>query len=256
VQWSVVALLLGACGTQPNSVREDEFAGALAEAICTNIGPCCEKSQIGHVGPSCADQVRRIWSPDLQRARKAHLVYDARAAARCVAESREQVVACQTFKEFVDEPTPSCADVYRGGKVALGDECASPWDCAESSAGRVSCHYSLREERLFCAIRETVGIGEKPEARSETHTYSECESSLIQDSDGYCRERPKLGEPCTGFNDPCEFGAVCDGLNTEKCVVPLPTGSACDDSLQCEGFWCNEGRCTEPIGGIGMYCEP
>jgi hypothetical protein len=257
---ALVAVALGACASEAEeSVPEDEFVAKMAEAICSHVGPCCEEARLGHVvAPSCDSEQRDIWRASIDRGRKAHLEYDARAAARCIAEQREWSAACTRAKDAAGWSTPACDALYRGGKAALGAACESQWDCAATDAGPVECSRHGIEPTYTCAARKTVGTGTTPHAIDEDQVFTECEPDLVQRRDGRCRKRPALGESCEdvslGYGDPCELGSVCDYANTKKCVTPVPIGGACTTDLQCEWLACVRGRCALRIT-YEPYCS-
>ncbi len=115
-----------------------------------------------------------------------------------------------------------------------------PGRCRDLPLLGEACPYRRCAEIGASCINGTcvpVGLAGDPcTGPADCSFYSECAP------DGFCAERPRLGETCT-FE--CELGAWCDD---GRCVGPIEDGAPCVQDAQCSDRFCREGATFD-------YCD-
>jgi hypothetical protein len=230
-----------AAGPYP-TVLESDFRRELSRAQVSQLDRCCER-----IGMTTTFEV----SDGMPlTAAGSGARYDPAAAAACVAE--RSALPCRLAKE----PAPrivACTEVYHGGQLQPGEECALDWDCAQREAEPIACVAMFEAGRVHRVCRPaTEPIVEGDPCAPESAAAFRCEPPLICNDADVC-VMPKLGDPCVvgaQFADTCPTGLVCDRSNTQRCIEPVPVGGRCDAPEECEGLACRDGVCLEPVFGV------
>jgi hypothetical protein len=229
------------------AIAESDFRRALSRSLVTQLDQCCER-----VGMRTTFEVSD-GMPLSAAASGAH--YELAAASACIAE--RSALPCRLAKDPVPQ-IAACEEVYRGGQLQLGAECAADWDCARTDAEPVGCVAVFdagRAQRVCKPLKKPTAEGD-PCAPESAGSYR-CEPPLICNDAERC-VMPGLGEPCVvggQFADTCPSGLVCDRANTQHCIEPVPVGGACDAPENCESLACRDGVCLEPVFGLET-CAP
>jgi hypothetical protein len=193
--------------------------------------------------------------------------YDGVAAATCLkeAESRAtcnelgkmvQLMLSSWYDDFaVEKALPgSCRSAF-SGKVPLGGECDSRFECQKPKDGSDVVCTSTSEGNPTCQRYRPAGEGVAAGASGDAcvascTTLEDChvdakagEQVACLSSDGLgcynyvCEPLPKLGEACQLVGLPCENGGYCDFGTCEK---QLADGEPCSGRDECLSGDCNE----------------
>lgn len=136
-------------------------------------------------------------------------------ALKATGEPCENGSECQTH--YCDDDASSCAEPPPLFVKAVGEPCQFPYEC---------------ERNLYCPLD---GVAEAT-----------------------CTPAPQPGEPCqaSGLKTACTDGSYCapesDG-DTGICVVEVPVGGSCTESMQCGTGICDGGVCVK-YSAIGGPC--
>ncbi|HEY6722480.1 MAG TPA: hypothetical protein VI197_00575, partial [Polyangiaceae bacterium] len=177
----------------------------------------------------------------------------------------EDTLACPgTCAPTLDEGA-ACAD---GGECGTGLVCSEAGVCGPTKALGEPCASSAECQTRYCsASAADRRCAEPPQyfvkALGESCEFPyDCQRGLycpIEDAvAAVCTPAPKIGEPCqvTGLKTACADGSYCaagaDG-NNGTCVVEVPLGGGCGDSIECAAGVCDGGLCVKQ-SGLGGPC--
>jgi len=268
-----VATLLGACDSSDSGppVPKEDFPRLLADALCNNIGPCCEQAGYPHDKAVCHTAAETELRAEMERTRPANVVYDANAARACLDAYTAVVTSCQPENALGD----ACRYIF-AGTVSSGQPCASTEECTPGT----SCQRPADAGALQCGTSPTQVHGTQGQSCRSTCTdgagSTTCSGSggpgqgtpgtascftndgLYCDSMYICAVMPALSQPCTAttpcageafcdsgvcaakrtsgscgqLNDGCAATAYCDTA-TRQCQLRKSTGAACTTSSEC-----------------------
>ncbi len=251
----------------------DELAGAMAKALCANIGGCCSAKQYAYDEAKCTSLMTTFYGsllPDVGST----ATYDPQKGGDCVAEMSAAAKTCGTSSPGADS---ACATMFVGS-TPPGGTCGTMWDCAPVAGGVNECWFEGKDGETgtcvftprgkagdpcgsTCTDRpgdEECGLVGKPDTTQSTqkaacYTNDGLYCSLALGSSTYsCAPIAKLGGACT-TSDGCEGEAFC---NAGKCEKPLPLGSPCSFGARCEGGYCDSKTKTcQPSKALGEPCD-
>ena len=235
VGWIAAAGCGGSTGDGSSSatpVPADQFVSAFVDAVCDNLGPCCQKSGLKYDAAGCKavgmEEFASDFKPDLP-----NTLYDAAAAGKCVAAVKNAATTCSDF-DGIDE---LCSRILKG-TLPEGATCTEDEECAAPANGRADCDYAIDAQNGKCVVQARGKLGE---GCSDTCTESASSISCSGGSGG----ASSSGNATCYTND----GVYCDGT----CTPVIPLGGACEYEGCVTGAFCNQGKCAA-IPGAGSAC--
>lgn len=231
----------GGGGTNATPVAKENFAGELAKALCTNIGPCCQQAGYTHDAAKCTALLEGVYKNMVAGA----VQYDAQKGGECVAYAASIVKNCGA------EPAEGPCDGVVAGTIPEGGKCQTSAECIVPPKGDADCDNGVCVQ----VPRGKAGDGCSGTC-TESGSTTTCggggtsggnalcftNDGLACGADGKCAALAKVGETCTG--DDCVAAAYCD-YSSEKCVTRAAIGGACQDSQQCAaGAHCAADKCA------------
>ncbi|HEY4102331.1 MAG TPA: hypothetical protein VGM44_00505 [Polyangiaceae bacterium] len=238
------------------------MANRLADAVCDNLGPCCQSAGIGFDAETCKQNVIAKLSPEIAEDTGPNVAYDADAAGRCVAAYESGVSSC-TPVEQIDES--ACRAVFMGALPA-GGVCTQDAECANAAAGDAYCdmssgagscvklpggvaHGKLGDACVSsCDANSCVGIS-TPERGADPNAQFNCyqEDGLFCDASYTCQPLLDAGAGCASSDD-CKAGLYCDA---GTCAVSKANGANCQGNQECAGGDCVFSPSTSADGVCG-----
>jgi hypothetical protein len=228
--WAVV--FAGCSSASPSNggpgIRIEDLPAAYADALCNNIGPCCEKEGYAYNAMTCRAKVDFILKSEAASTQRQGLPYDPMGARACVDTVASLAQSCSADNVEATYQA-ACGRVYAGhqpeGAVCTsGHQCASgdcltgparPWHCGGPNG----------------PVRGKLG--------------DNCNATCYPDSkDGTLGCYPDYFGPQTGFVQ-CfvDEEMFCD-LQTSICTAKADVGQACGPSIGCRsGASCENGVC-------------
>ena len=249
----------------------EDFAKALADAVCGNVGPCCGNAGYPFDSNACHAKSREQIGTFVRESNVEGTVYDADAAGQCAAEYASVARACGDTQS-VDA---TCRKVFRGTRMA-GESCSSNVQCESGECGlengQAKCDgKSDRVHRMkgescegTCTVNDDKSEycrGPIPPGGGDPFERRGCYTNdgLICGPDFICHTAPAFGEACfVGFpcagdsfceagtcarkratgscgeaSDACDSSAFCD-LTSRECRAKKSDGEACSSSGECK----------------------
>jgi hypothetical protein len=263
----VIATVLsfGACGSESQEgglpVPIDDLAGALADATCNNIGPCCQEAGIPHDRAECHAHAEAQFGGEIAEARSSpNVTYHADAARACVdaytfvvkgcRDKNEVGAACKAIFVGTLQPGAACtmsSECVDGAGCEPGDDgvtmqCkASPFELRGKMGEACMATCSIQSDSLSC-----FGAGGGPGGTVDGGTGQALPSCYTNDglycnAMSTCTAAPAIGEACTSIAA-CAGDTFCDG---GVCIAKRTTGSCgqrldgCANSSHCDAnFQC------------------
>jgi hypothetical protein len=256
-------LSAGGCGSNlapdPTIVPLASWASEVAAVQCAAIFRCCDSAEIQYWGyadeADCRRKVADQESDVAQTVRQGLIVYDSKAARRCLDEF-DALSCAVAFGHADPRIAPSCADVTRGaGKLGAPCEdldlaCESA-NCLPSSGlcGPQRACPAACDAGQYCAEAAGGCTAAKPDGAACSLSL-ECTSPSICYA-GACGPKQSDGTVCLA-DDNCLSGACVHALDgSGACGAPYPDGSACySDSA------CTSGTCAKRTATGGATCGP
>ncbi len=255
-------LSAGGCGSNlapdPTIVPLGSWASELAAVQCADIFGCCDGAEQQYWGyadeADCRRKVAEQQSGLAQTVRQGLIVYDGKAARRCLDEI-DALSCAVTFGHGDPRIAPSCAVVTRGAGQ-LGAPCED-LDLACESANCLPSSGTCGPPR---ACPATCGAGQYCDeaaggCTAATPEGGPCWSSLQCSPSvcyaGSCSPRQPDGTVCLADDD-CLSGSCVRALDGYgACGAPQPDGTACySDSA------CTSGTCARRSASGGATCGP
>ena len=254
-----MVLLGAACDSSDNGppVPIDDFARALADAHCNNIGPCCEQAGFPHDPVQCHTAAEAEMRAEIERSRaNPNLSYDGNAARGCVNAYTAMVQACQDE----DQIGAACRYIFVG-TLQPGQPCTSSSECAPGNTCALGGDGGATRQCTGTTTRERGKLGDGCRSTcTETGNSTSCSTSsgqgsnpgtatcftndgLFCDSTFHCAVQPALGQTCTN-NTPCAGEAFCDN---GTCAAKRTTGPCGQSNNGCAATaYCDTatGQCT------------
>jgi hypothetical protein len=240
-------------GTNAAPVAKEKFAGELAKAVCTNIGPCCQQAGYTHDAVKCTASLEGLY----QNMVAGNVLYDAQKGGNCIA------YAAGAMKNCDDDPAPGPCESVATGTVPDGGKCAASAECIGPPGGDAYCNDGVCVQTPRGKLGDGCS-GTCTEAGSSTscsggsggasggNALCYTNDGFVCGSEGKCAPLAPIGEACTEGG--CVATAYCQ-YPSEKCVSRVAVGGACEISNECaEGAYCTAGKCaTTKLDGAG--CE-
>jgi hypothetical protein len=251
---AVAISCFGACGSSDvrPPVPIDDLARLLADALCNNIGPCCEQAGFPHEPGQCHVTAETELRSEIEEFRSPHVAYDADAARACVDAYASVMKSCGNDDAIED----ACGQVFAGTLMA-GQTCANSAECVRrtscqdpDSSGVRRCIASAPtvHGKLGDACRATCteleggfscsGFAGPGGGDAGTPGTASCftNDGLYCDATFTCVATPGLNEPCT-VNTVCAGDAFCDN---GRCAAKRTSGpcaqfdGACAEAAYCD----------------------
>jgi hypothetical protein len=227
----------GACGSSEGgpSVPIEDLPRLIADAVCTNIGPCCTQAGFPHDAAQCHATYERLLQSEFDIERmQPNRAYDAAAARVCVDAYTAVSRACTGAPRSISAP---CGRIFVG-TLPVGQACFGGDECVPGS----TCHPTGTSTQRQCtdwnAVRGKLG-------QSCLFTCTEVE----EDEDGTdCSGGGGAGggggqgssAPVNCFTND---GLYCEHAN--GCAKMLSIGEACSTGAFCAGeAFCDQGICA------------
>jgi len=279
----LVGLLFVGCGSSSNKTDGGSSGSACADyasKLCAEI-QACEPGFFPFFGFADISGCRGVYAASCNDSLVApHSGFTASVAEQC--GGAYSGMDCTTFRGQGGIPV---ACVIRGGTVANGDPCSTPWQCASGrcSLGNLGqcgtcvpavplgqpCSTndllgSACADNLVCAVTATSGTASV--CAAAVSMGGACADPAVCPEDGYCdttthvcTKLPALGESCAADEiylcDPTQTGATCDST-TSTCVAITVASSGEPCGVLADSYASCSGTCdTAPDGGAGT-CTP
>ena len=235
-----VLMALGACDSGGDSgppVPLDDLPRLWAEALCGNIGPCCQEAGYPFDPGQCHATAEAQMRQSLAVYSTLNVTYSASAARSCVDSYAQAARACTN----TDEVNTSCSTVFTG-TLPEGAVCTQSAECTTRSCpsvpdGGVRQCTTGSGTRIHAKLGETCGwtcttngnttscsgTGNSSAPSCYTNEGLYCDAARV------CASVPMLGQACTA-NAPCAGDAFCEG---GVCVAQRTTGSCATTSNAC-----------------------
>ena len=274
-------LYFGACGSHDEPpVLIDDVARAIADALCNNIGPCCEQAGFPHDRAQCHALAEAKYLLKIEYSRyRPNIVYDENAARACVDAYDRSAKSCHDGAEIWS----ACRYVF-AGTLGPGQACASNAECIphanceRADSGGMECKWSPFAQRGGLGDRCTwtclqhgggTSCAGLPGGGSGTSCFTN-DGLYCDDSTAVCASAPGIGQPCNGVVRCAGADAFCDNfvcankratgscgpeldgcvatsfceLSTQQCTARKSTGAACTTNNECRATdGCTEGTC-------------
>ena len=234
------ALAIGACtsGDQGPPVPIEDLSRTLADALCSNIGPCCQEGGFAFDPDQCraAAESELRQSVDLYATLKVN--YDGMAARSCVDSYAQAVRACVDTGQI----NSSCRGVFtatlpEGSACTQSVECVNGGCATVADAGTKQCTVSGSGSNVHGKLGEACGW-----TCTTNGTSTSCSGSggrtgpgcytndgLYCDANHLCAGVPAIGQACTG-SSPCSGEAFCEN---SVCTAKRTSGSCSTNSAAC-----------------------
>jgi hypothetical protein len=262
-----IGLYVQACGSSSGGggpIAIDDLPGAMADAVCGNLGSCCTQAGFSYDSAQCRAAAENAMTAELNAQRSTNAMYDAAAARACVDMYAAAVKACAE-QPSGDDP---CSRLFVG-KLQPGDACSQNAECAPGSrclpvdSGGTQC---VNIASLH-AKRGDGCTGTCTESQADTS----CFAGGSAGSGGQGGAGGAGGQGAGGAggsplaNCYTNDGLYCDAMH--NCAATPELGQPCADYTPCSGeAFCNSGVCTAkgtsgPCGQLGdgctaaAYCE-
>ncbi len=241
----VVALVAVGCsgstsgGSQP--VSEQNYANALAHAICDNIGSCCQKKSYGYSDAKCLTRLLSTASlpPDSK--------FNAQQAGACVDLYASAARSCSISDAVAQKLDATCRAVFTGAKPP-GASCLDSSECAPASGGGAFCNTPGTAVTGVCVAVTHATAGAPCVGSCDQENVPFCynaSGASVPDHGGACFATDGLycsnqgtcvpltapGKDCSVT--PCAAGAYCDTYGTGVCQVYAQLGGDCSQGQQC-----------------------
>jgi hypothetical protein len=275
--------LFVACGSSESGlpIPVDDLARVMADAVCHNIGPCCQQGGFLHDPAQCHAAVLSQATSGIDELKaRPNVAYDGAAARACVDVYTSVVKACSDGGEI----EPICSQIFVGtlqseqtcidnADCAPGLECGSPGGPRQCTPNFSKVHGKLGDEcYMTCTIEDRIvsHCGAGGQGAPGNHSAVSCftNEGLYCDSARVCSTTPAIGQPCTGVI-PCAPDAFCEAdvctakrtsgscgqthngcaattycdFNTFQCRPRKSTGAACTTNNECLATDVCEGTC-------------
>jgi hypothetical protein len=291
------AAWFGACGSAESGppVPIDDFPRLLADAVCNNIGPCCQQAGFPHDQAECHATLENGARGEIEKIRMQPAIgYDPAAARDCVDAYGPVMQACTGQRQI----EAACRRVFFGtlqpGQTCTGSgECIPGATCHLSNGGKQCVDSKELRGKLgqMCSVTCTEfengsgscsgsgGAGGQGGGSPPVSCYTN--DGLYCDSSNACATVPGIGQACmTGIqcgaqafcdngtcvakrtsgscgqrSDGCADTAYCE-WSTQQCYARRPTGAPCATSVQCTiGDGCTGGACRAPTIASAESCR-
>ena len=265
-------VFFGACGDGGESGGDfpiESFAAAFADALCNNIGPCCQQEGFVYDAVTCRAKTAFVLGGEAVQMQKKGIPYDPKGARACV-----EVVASLARSCSSDDTEAAyhaaCGRVYaghqpEGANCTSGFQCASK-DCVRPSGGGPQlCGGSNAPQHgkpgdgcsATCFRNSASGIVNcMPLDFGATISGVQCfgdEWLFCDRATRTCALQPDIGEPCDVAHA-CRSDAFCeDGL----CAAKRTSGSCGPEFNGCaSSAFCSTGtpRECQPRRDRGAAC--
>lgn len=243
----LAALVVPGCAGDPAPISLEEFGALAPEAVCDWAVRCRHAPD----RPTC----ERLLDPkdyDVRRAADSiaagRTELDGAAAARCIAETREQFCLVGALT------APSCFEAFsglvpEGGACTAGRECAGNGACEIDDCPGQCCTGRCGPPRVL--VTGGADFGDVCEQHSDCRAEAYCET------DRRCTRYPDApGERCL-FG--CSRGDLFCDLETLTCVAFAGPGERCDpdgsSAPRCDPAWAVCDGVCRPRPGVGEPCD-
>jgi hypothetical protein len=261
-------------------VPKDQFIGRFVDAVCDNVGPCCQSAGLSYDAAGCKALGNAELEKDLDLDRP-NVKYDAAAGGKCIEAVKN---AAQSCGHIDIDGGPECSG-FLVGTLPEGAACESSVECAGAYA---RCDISGPAAQGVCVVEPRGKAGDPcGDTCTEHGSSSECFGSTSSTgtarcytNDGlYCDQTCKpliaVGQPCEA--EGCVDGAYCTGgscaalpaagepcaqtyvcgadlycdLNT-TCQKRKADGQACQDGSECVAGNCQSGVCGDSLASATL----
>jgi len=233
-------LALGACnsGDSGPPVPIGELPRLLADALCGNIGPCCQEAGFAFDAAQCRAAAEAELRQNVDEYSMLQVSYDAAAARACVDAYARYAQACVDTSEVLS----GCGLVFTG-TLTDGAVCTQSAECISRSCPSVpdggvrQCTTSSSGSRIHGKLGEACGWtcttnGSSTSCSGSGNTSGPgcyTNEGLYCDAAHVCATVPMLGQACTS-GAACAGEAFCEG---NVCVAKRTSGSCATSSTAC-----------------------
>ena len=277
------AVALGACSQADGgpTLAIDDLPRAVADALCNNIGPCCEQAGFPHDAAQCVIESEKALQLSLSAMRRREFFYDGVAAQACVDAYARAGRTCGDASEV----QRACRRVFTGA-LQLGQSCADTSECSPGdycqrtsgassglcvsetllrgklgdACGETCTHYDEQEftsctglsssvttqcytnDRLFCSDAHVCAP--VPAVDQPCTAVSTCAGDTFCDPTANTCAAKRTSGPCGDFNEACAAAASCN-FGTRECELRKAHGAACTGAFdECVTTdFCIQGTC-------------
>jgi len=260
-----MTVFLGACDSSSDGppIPIDDFASLLADAVCNNIGPCCQRAGFPHAPAACHARAESSLQSEVAKRRGANVAYDGNAARACVDTYTAVARTCADDRDIGSV----CRRVFSGtlaaGAMCMltpecvpGASCEPPLDGGAGQCSRTRFEHNKRGDHCFATCTEDLksgllycsGVTGDP-GEGACHTTD----GLYCDVANLCAAIPTLNQLCVG-DAPCAEEAFCEN---NVCVAKRTSGSCGPFSDGCAATaYCEFGTgLCQPRKATGEACS-
>lgn len=241
--WGFVAGGCSGSTSGGSSVSEQDYANALAHAVCDNVGGCCQKKNYAYSDTQCLARLLAFAGlpPDSN--------FNAQQAGACVDLYASAARSCTLSDAAAQKLDAVCRAVFTGTK-APGAACQNASECAPPSGGGAFCDFPGTAVTGVCVAvtRAKAGGSCVGTCDQEDGIVTSCYNASgapIPDHGGACYTSDGLycsnqgtcvplmgpGQDCSAI--PCAAGAYCDISGTGVCQAYAQIGGDCSQGQQC-----------------------
>jgi hypothetical protein len=216
----------------------DDLPRLLADALCSNIGPCCQEGGFAFDPEQCRAAAESELHQNIDAYASLNVAYDAVAARGCVDAYTQTIRACVD----TGQTNNGCRTVFLG-TLAEGAVCTQSAECISggctdiAGAGMRQCTKSGTGSIVHGKLGEPCNAT-CTSSGSSTSCFSTVGGSgggcytndgLYCAATSVCAAMPTLGQTCTA-NSPCAGEAFCEN---GVCAAQRTSGSCASTSSAC-----------------------
>jgi hypothetical protein len=259
----LLAALVPGCGGSSSAgpIPIDQLPSQLADAVCNNIGSCCNAAAIAFDLATCKRNVMTTTSQSLLEEDSPNIKYDAEAAGRCIALYASFFKSCKEPEGT--EIEAACGDVFVGSLPA-GAPCTSSDECAHPANSGVECTMdgpAGQTAQSLCVVSSfTASVHGKlgGACNGNCSTGDDCSStgpasgtgtgptppvlaSCYADDGLQCDFTSQTCQPLIAIGQPCSFeGCVAGAYCAASVCAPFKAdGAPCADAIECSSGTCS-----------------
>jgi hypothetical protein len=240
-------------------------SGYTLDDICQKTQPkgcewskdCCTKSGFGYDADGCVKRALDGCSKNVEDVKAGKMTFDPSKVDVCLAVYQKLLGQCtlgvNEFLLALDE-LKACGLAFQG-KVPTGASCDRDEECAPSADPNV--FVGCDEDTGKCtaskrlSLNATCAVGDNVPDFCAPGLYCDATWSPLPPYPGICKQATAVGQKCNAFkpyNLECGAGFYCN-KDTNLCTKAKVGGAACAETLECQSFACDFGKCAplEPL---------
>lgn len=242
----------GGSGASSSGYTLDDVCQKTQPQGCEMSKDCCTKSGFGYDANGCLKNALADCEKNVDEVKAGKMTFDPSKVDACLAVYKKLLAECtlgvNEFLLALDE-LKACSLTFQG-KLPTGASCDRDVQCAPSPDPNtfVGCddvtNKCTQSKRLpqgsNCSVGDGVGDFCAP------GLYCDATWAALPPYPGVCKTATALGQKCNTFkpyNLECGAGFYCN-KDTSVCTKAKIGGAGCLESLECQSFACELGKCA------------